>query len=91
MPAFDHTTLLGTYSTPRFRYGSVVQCEWRGEVVVTGLTDARIPWPVGKRRGERSKTLVLFADLVDALRRESLAAVCHWWGHTSPRITFVHR
>ena len=55
MPNFDRTTLLGSYSTPLFSYGSVVQCEWRGEVVVTGLTNARILWPVGKRRGERGK------------------------------------
>lgn len=87
MPAFDHTTLLGTYATPRFTYGSVVTCEWRGDVVITGLTDARIPWPVGKWRGDRGKTHVLYADLVVALGRESLAALCHWWGITPQTVT----
>ena len=87
MPTFDHTSLLGTYPTPLFAYGSVVQCEWRGEVEITGLTSARIPWPVGKRRGERGKTHVLYADLVTALKRESLSAVCYWWGVTPQTVT----
>ena len=87
MPTFDSTTLLGSYSTPLFTYGSVVLCQWRGAVEITGLTNARIPWPVGKRRGERGKTHVLYADLVTALKRESLAAVCYWWGVSDQTVT----
>jgi hypothetical protein len=41
----DRYKLLGTYKTPRFRYGTVVTCEIRGEVKIAGLTNARIPWP----------------------------------------------
>ena len=33
----------------RFRIGRTVFCEVRGEMVVTGMTDAPIPWPVGKK------------------------------------------
>lgn len=62
-------------------------CEMRGEVVITGITDGRIPWPVGRRRKERATTLVIYAGLVDALRRESLSAVCHWWGITPQTAT----
>ena len=87
MPTFGPSTILGTYAMPRFTYGSVVQCEWRGEVVVTGLTDARIPWPVGRRQKERGTTLVIYADLVTALRRESVSAICHWWGVSDQTVT----
>jgi hypothetical protein len=70
--------LLGSYRTPRFRYGKAVCCEARGEVTICGLTDAPIRWPVGKRG--RAKSLVLYADLARAVRRESAQAVAHWWG-----------
>src|SRR4051812_14020009 len=73
-------TVLGTYRTPRFKSGNTVTCEVRGEVTVTGLANARTPWPVGKRRGSRGRALVVYSDLVEALKRESRAAICHWWG-----------
>jgi hypothetical protein len=41
--------LPGRYRTPRVRYGQTVRCLLRGEVEVVGLTDAPIPWPLGKR------------------------------------------
>src|SRR5438046_2085080 len=82
----DRLRLLhGPYRTPRFQRGSVVRCEVRGEVVVTGLTDARIPWPVGKRG--RAKSLVIVAGLARAVRRESGVAICHWWGVTPQTVT----
>lgn len=34
--------LLGKYRTPRFRIGRTVFCEVRGEMVITGMTDAPI-------------------------------------------------
>ena len=71
--------LLGTYRTPRFRYGSKVLCEVRGEMVITDLSDAPIPWPIG-RRGRERPSLVVFKDLAKALRRESNQAICHSWG-----------
>jgi hypothetical protein len=36
--------LLGKYRTPRFRIGKKVFCEVRGEMTITGITDAAIPW-----------------------------------------------
>jgi hypothetical protein len=74
----DRCRLLGTYQTPRFRYGKTVWCEVRGEVEVVGLHDAPIPWPVGKNG--RAKSLVVFTDLAKAVRRESEIAVAHHWG-----------
>jgi hypothetical protein len=38
--------LFGPYRTPPFRYGQRVTCQVRGLVVVCGLTDASIPWPI---------------------------------------------
>jgi hypothetical protein len=81
--------LFGPYCTPRFRYGEALRCELRGELVVTGLTDAPIPWPLGRRpgRNERARSLVLCGDLARAVRRESNQAVAHWWGITPQTVT----
>jgi hypothetical protein len=35
--------LLGVYRTPRFRIGQRVRCLVRGEVLITGMTEALIP------------------------------------------------
>jgi hypothetical protein len=45
---------------------------------VCGLTAARIPWPTC-RRG-KGRAIILCADLIDAVRRESSIAVQYWWG-----------
>jgi hypothetical protein len=81
----DRYRLLGTYRTPRFRYGDTTHCEVRGELVLVGLSTAPIPWPVG-RRGS-AKSLVVFGGLAEAVRRESAVAVCHWWGVTAQTVT----
>jgi hypothetical protein len=82
----NHTRLLGRYKTPRFDYGDAAECEVRGEVVITGLSNAPLPWPVGKRPGSRGRGLVVYAGLAEAVRRESVAAVCHWWGVTAQTV-----
>jgi len=74
----DRYPLIGRYATPRFRYGKFVMCEMRGEVEIVGLTDAPIPWPIGKRG--RHKAIVLYGALVKAVRRESSLAIQHWFG-----------
>jgi hypothetical protein len=78
MHAADRFRRLGTYPTPRFRYGRTVRCEVRGEVEVVGLHEAPIPWPVGKKG--RARSLVVYKDLARAVRRESEVAVAHHWG-----------
>jgi hypothetical protein len=70
--------LFGPHRTPRCRVGRRVRCLARGTVTVHALTDAPIPWPVGKRG--RALSLVLCGDLARAVRRESVLAVAHWWG-----------
>jgi hypothetical protein len=77
----DRHRLLGTYQTPLFAYGQTVRCRVRGAVVIVGLSGGPIPWPVGQPvRGRAVTGLVVFADLVKALRRESAPAVARWWG-----------
>jgi hypothetical protein len=80
--------LFGPYRTPRFRYGKAVFCDVRGEVVICGLSDAPMPWPVGKRGSARS--LVVYGQLARAVRRESAQAVAHWWVVT-PQTVWVWR
>jgi hypothetical protein len=69
----------GPYRTPRFRMGAVVEDELRGAVRIVKLTDAPIPWPIGKAEDGRL-ALVVYGALAKAVRRESGVAVCHWWG-----------
>jgi hypothetical protein len=66
----------GPYRAPRFRYGRTVMEQVRGLVVVVGLSAAPIPWLIGQRG--RAKSLVVYAGLAKAVRRESNRAVCHW-------------
>jgi hypothetical protein len=78
--------LLGKYSTPRFCVGQRVRCQVRGEMVITGMTDAPIPWPVGKH-GAGRHTLIVYKGLAKAIRREANQAVAHWWGIEPQTVT----
>src|SRR5262249_41399153 len=92
-PAMNATPkLLGSYATPAFDYGDVVFCERRGDVRIVGLSEAPIPWPIGQRlpRG-RKRSLVLYGDLAEAVRRESVQAVAYFWGITGQTVTLWRR
>src|SRR5260221_8907808 len=80
--------LFGPYRTPVFCYGDDVFCEMQGDVILCGLTAARIPWPVGKRKqkGSRARFIVLYGALAEAVRRESAQAVAYWWGITAQTV-----
>jgi hypothetical protein len=85
-PDDDRLSLLfGPYGPPPVKYGDVVICEARGDVVVVGLTDAPIPWPVGKKG--RAKAPILCGDLAKAVSREANQAVAYWWGVTPQTVT----
>jgi hypothetical protein len=79
MDDVERFRLLSKYKTPRFRIGRKVFCEIRGEVTICGINDTPIPWPLCKR-GRGSRSLVVYKDLLKALRRESNQAIAHWWG-----------
>ena len=59
----------------------MVRCARRGDVRITGLSAAPIPWPIGQKlpRG-KARSLVLYGDLAEAVRRESAEAAMHFWG-----------
>src|SRR5262245_37896279 len=79
----DRIRLFSNYQAPRLRRGDRAWCLYRDcLVVVTGGSDARIPWPLCvtlHRRGSPSGLLV-DEELARAVRHESCAAVVHWWG-----------
>src|SRR6266536_4422729 len=65
--------LFGPYRTPVFKYGDDAFCALHGDVILCGLTAARLPWPIGKKRqkGSRARSIVLYGALAEAVRRES--------------------
>ena len=74
--------LHGTYRTPRFRFGARVQDATRGDVRIVRLSDAPIPWPIGKAISHThgNLALVVYRGLARALKRESIQAIAHHWG-----------
>src|SRR5688572_1063539 len=78
-PMVDRFKLHSTYRAPRFRLGDTVTCAVRGELRIVGMTDARIPWPLG-RKVHGSNSLVVYGALARAVKRESVYAICNWFG-----------
>src|SRR5262249_12980821 len=69
----------GPYRMPRCRLGERAVWAARGEVVVKGISNGRIPWPM--TRHKRGRLLhVVRGGLAKAVRRESTQAVCYWRG-----------
>lgn len=74
----DVALIAGPYFPPRHR-GRKIYCEWRGDVMIAGITQAPIPWPYSK--GCRQKQLpILCGDLIRAVRTESVESIAHHWG-----------
>jgi hypothetical protein len=71
----------------RFRYGAKVFDDVRGDVEIFGLSDGRIPWPMGKRPGATARGLIVYGALAKAVRSESNQAVADWWGVTAQTVT----
>jgi hypothetical protein len=75
--------LFGPYKPPALRRGDRAFCLYRdAAVVVSGWSAAPIPWPVCYLAGTRAagRGLLVDEELARAVRHESAAAVCHWWG-----------
>lgn len=73
------------------RIGVVLDCEVRGEMVVTGFSDAPIRWIVGRpwRRGvvaDGKPSLIVVGGLASAIRLESAKAVAWWFGATRRQV-----
>ncbi|HEV3146317.1 MAG TPA: hypothetical protein VGZ47_20690 [Gemmataceae bacterium] len=79
--------LFGPY-LPRFRYGDVVMDEGRDfDAIIVDITNARIPWPIGKRKGGRDRSLLVYGGLAEAIRHESNQAIYYWFGITGQTVT----
>ena len=88
----DKVKLLhGPYKTPKLRRGDRAQCLYRDkDVIVTGLSAGRIPWPLCKPPGRAHPGLLVEEELARAIRCESSLAVQHWWG-ACPRVVWCWR
>ena len=73
--------LFGPYRPRRCKLGDGLVCAIRGRVRVAGFITAPIPWPLARRPGGDGRAfLIMCGGLARAVRRESAAAVIHWWG-----------
>ena len=87
---FPSTALLaGPYHPPALRIGSRAYCSFRkARVVITGRSNARIPWPLCRvinRRGMPG--LLVDKELMRAIRNESAAALIYWWEASESIVT----
>jgi hypothetical protein len=85
--------LYGRYRTANLRRGDRAFClDLDCTVVITGLRDAPIAWPLCRPLDNRmgQPTLLLADDLARAVRNESAAAVMYWW-RVSPGVVWRWR
>jgi|SRR5262245_29748845 len=80
----DHVRLLhGPYTAPPLHRRDRASCLFRGgEVVITGWSDAPIPWPRCRVLGGHGggSGLLVDEELARAVRCESMLAIRLWWG-----------
>jgi hypothetical protein len=82
----DVALLGGPYRAPRCKPGRPLDCRIRGELLVSGLTDAPVPWPYHAGPAGWPQLLVC-GDLVKAIEGESALAVAHHWGVSRATVT----
>jgi hypothetical protein len=79
----------GPYHAPLCKVGDTLACAIRGDRVVSGISDAPIPWPLAHSPDGGYAALVVCGDLVRAVKTESGLAVAYWWGvHPNTVVTW---
>ena len=93
MKARDRVQLrAGPYKSPSIPIGTIISCESRDtDVIVIDYSDAKIPWPIGRRPRLGAKSLIVFGDLAEAVKQESCLAVAHWFGVSTQTVTVWRR
>lgn len=81
--------IAGPYRPPACRVGDWLDDEIAGRVEVGGWTAAPISWPRRKKTGRAS--LILTGEMARAVRTESVAAICHWWGVGATKVWMWRR
>ena len=90
-PAQRVRLLAGPYRVPRARIGRMITCRFYGRCKVCGWSDGRIPWPKIRVGHGGNGAYVMTPELVRALRTESSAALCYWWGFGIAKVSVWRR
>jgi hypothetical protein len=80
----------GPYTAPRTAVGLYLRDLIRGRVLVCGISDAPIQWPLSWTPYATRGMPVLCSELARAVRTETAAAVAYHWG-VSRRTTWTWR
>jgi hypothetical protein len=76
----NYPLIAGPYQPPRCRVGRELYDIIRGDLMVTSISDAPIAWPCGKTHQVARPLPVMTAELVRAVRTESVEAIVYHWG-----------
>jgi len=72
--------LQGPYRTPDVEVGAEIACLFNGKAKVCGWGSGKIRWPLIRVGHGGMGAYPMTDELARAVRSESEAAICHWWG-----------